>query len=87
MFALYHTTINPLYVELFLGTWFVQECAPGTWNLNFHIWYEVETWTSDRPWQKETIEDVITFGHVINMLFTDQKQFSDKATWSAWLRY
>ena len=31
-----------------------------TWNLNFHILCEVETWTSDSPCQEETINDVIT---------------------------
>ena len=25
-------------------------------DLNFHIWYDVETWTSDSPWQQESIE-------------------------------
>ena len=34
-------------------------------NLNFYTWYEVESYTSDTPWQKKLINDIITFimGH------------------------
>ena len=30
-------------------------------NLNFHKWYELETFTYDTPWQKKLIDDVIIF--------------------------
>ena len=30
------------------------------WNLNCHIWYTVQSLTSNSPWQKETIYNIIT---------------------------
>ena len=30
------------------------------WNRNFHIWYTLESLTSDSPWQKEAIYHIIT---------------------------
>ena len=29
------------------------------WNFNFFIWHETETWTSDRSWKKEMIDDIV----------------------------
>ena len=49
------------YVEVSLYRWFVEEegvHSPS--NLNFHIRYEVEIWTSNSSRQKETIVLVIT---------------------------
>ena len=30
------------------------------WNLKLHTWYEVETLTTDSPWKKMLIDNVIT---------------------------
>ena len=49
------------YVEVSLYTWFVEgEGVHSPSNLNFHIWYEFEIWTSNSSRQKETIVLVIT---------------------------
>ena len=39
--------------------------TPPLRNPNFYTWYEVESYTSDTPWQKKLINDIITFitGH------------------------
>ena len=36
----------------------------------FHIWYEAETWASDRPWQKDKID---YFHHVTKFLWPVDK--------------
>ena len=30
------------------------------WNFNFFIWHETETWTGDRSWKQEMIDEIIT---------------------------
>lgn len=55
-------SFNPSSVELFYihGSRRWRMNTPLLWNLSFHIFYEVETWTNGSPWQMETMEDVIT---------------------------
>lgn len=43
---------------------FVERGYTRLWDLNFHIQYEVKTWTSGKPSQKETIDDAITLVNI-----------------------
>ena len=55
-------------VELFWHTCFVERGActpPPPYNLNFCIWYEVETWVSDSPWLKGTIDDIFLVTYLL----------------------
>ena len=69
---------NHSYVDLFLHIWFVEGgegYTPSPWNINFGIWCEVETWTSDSPRQKETINEIVT---LVRCIIIDQNRFQTK---------
>ena len=68
-----------MYVDLFLHIWFVEGAegyTPCPWKLDFGIWYEIETWTSDSPQQKETINEIVT---LVRCIITDQNRFQTKS--------
>ena len=44
---------------------------------SLHTLYEAETYTSDTPWRKKLIDDIITY-HVTHVYSTDQKQNEDQ---------
>ena len=52
-------------------------------NFNFFKWHKTETWTSDRSWKKEVIDDIFTLVMDLRCDVRTRHDF-EKVAWSSW---